>query len=94
MGRNADQSMPSGTFKPITMMVMMMASTPSLNASKRLVPTIAPLEYSLHEQSIKSEAEAIGLLSSHKLSKNIGGEGWKDEPRMWHLDKTSGISGL
>ena len=34
-------------------MVMMMASTPSLNASKRLVPTIAPLSIDLTNRALR-----------------------------------------
>src|SRR5215204_3617804 len=42
MGRSAAQSAPCGTFNSSTMMVMMMAITPSLNASRRPF-VIAPL---------------------------------------------------
>jgi len=36
-GRSAAQSSPRGTFNSSTMIVMMIASTPSLNASSRLL---------------------------------------------------------
>src|SRR5215204_229552 len=42
MGRSAAQSAPCGIFSSSTMMVMMMAITPSLNASRRPF-VIAPL---------------------------------------------------
>src|SRR5436305_7202494 len=69
MGRNAPTSLPCGTCSSSTIMVMMMASTPSLNASTRLFDT-SPVylgEVDIPARPVACLAENLSAWEPHRV---------------------------